>query len=461
MNTLRYTALIVSVILLTFRGAAQTRVDSLLVRLESEKSDTGRIMTLLEISTILRSYDPSRALHYSEQSLNESMKIGFKQGIGDSYRHLGVAKNNLGDYQAAAEYFTKSVDIYEEIDDKQGLAATYNSFGRLWATQKDHEKALQYFRESQKICLEVNKVDGIASTYLNIGTTYDQMGYPDSGLRYTTLAMNIYQELGNDFLICSGYLGIGGYYEERGEDSLALDCYKKSLDISRRINAKTLMAESYSSYGLFHKDHTNYDLAITYYDSALGVANEIQSYELLHNITNELKYLYYATGQYKEAVRLFELNRQYEDSLGLRAMVEELTRFEWSRMLEQERQIQDQEMSRILLIRNFTWIALGLVLILVFFIYRNYRANQKAKGILEEVDQLKSRMFSNISHEFRTPLTLILSPLEEMLSEDSRMSFSKKTISMMHRNASQLLSLVNQMLDLSKMDAGKLKLELK
>jgi len=74
-----------------------------------------------------------------------------------------------------------------------------------------------------------------------------------------------------------------------------------------------------------------------------------------------------------------------------------------------------------------------------------------------EIDQLKSRFFANISHEFRTPLTLILGPLENIKSITSSREIQKQT-TMIKKNASRLLILVNQLLDLSKLDAGKLTL---
>ncbi len=76
---------------------------------------------------------------------------------------------------------------------------------------------------------------------------------------------------------------------------------------------------------------------------------------------------------------------------------------------------------------------------------------------MQEIDQVKTRFFTNISHEFRTPLTLVLSPLTQLLNGEKNKS-KKRTLSIIQRNARRLLGLINELLDLSKLEAGKLKL---
>ncbi|WP_273568841.1 hybrid sensor histidine kinase/response regulator transcription factor [Maribacter halichondriae] len=76
---------------------------------------------------------------------------------------------------------------------------------------------------------------------------------------------------------------------------------------------------------------------------------------------------------------------------------------------------------------------------------------------LQELDKAKSRFFANISHEFRTPLTLINGPIEQM-EQNFTEKLNMDTVKMIRRNANRLLNMVNQLLDLSKIDEGSLKL---
>jgi signal transduction histidine kinase/DNA-binding response OmpR family regulator/ligand-binding sensor domain-containing protein len=77
---------------------------------------------------------------------------------------------------------------------------------------------------------------------------------------------------------------------------------------------------------------------------------------------------------------------------------------------------------------------------------------------LKELDQLKSQFFANISHEFRTPLTLILGQIDSVMSSHIETK-EKGKLQVADRNAKRLLTLINQLLDLSKLEAGSMELK--
>ena len=87
-----------------------------------------------------------------------------------------------------------------------------------------------------------------------------------------------------------------------------------------------------------------------------------------------------------------------------------------------------------------------------------YEEERRRAEALAEIDRAKTAFFSNVSHEFRTPLTLMLGPLEDALNDTSGASLDpdqRERLSVVHRNSLRLLRLVNSLLDFSRIEAGR------
>lgn len=106
---------------------------------------------------------------------------------------------------------------------------------------------------------------------------------------------------------------------------------------------------------------------------------------------------------------------------------------------------------------SYTVLALGLIYILYRFQLRRQLEKQEARS-LRELDVLKSRLYANITHEFRTPLTIILGMINQLEKDPKR--WLKEGANMIRNNGSNLLNLINQMLELQKVESGNLKLNL-
>ncbi|MFG2060050.1 SpoIIE family protein phosphatase [Micromonospora sp. NPDC048871] len=87
---------------------------------------------------------------------------------------------------------------------------------------------------------------------------------------------------------------------------------------------------------------------------------------------------------------------------------------------------------------------------------RAYEQERARAAELAALDLAKTNFFANVSHEFRTPLTLVLGPLEEMLADPALPSAYTQRLTMMHRNGLRLLKLVNTVLDFSRLESGRL-----
>lgn len=86
-----------------------------------------------------------------------------------------------------------------------------------------------------------------------------------------------------------------------------------------------------------------------------------------------------------------------------------------------------------------------------------YEEERKRAEALAEIDKAKTAFFTNISHEFRTPLTLLLGTVEESLNDPAITPKNAERMGVTHRNAMRLLKLVNTLLDFSRLEAGKVK----
>ncbi|GAB3648419.1 two-component regulator propeller domain-containing protein [Echinicola sediminis] len=110
-----------------------------------------------------------------------------------------------------------------------------------------------------------------------------------------------------------------------------------------------------------------------------------------------------------------------------------------------------------------SWWAISLYVLaacaLAWFIFRYLNSKIQIRK-KEAVHQAKLHFFTQVSHEFRTPLTLIIDPLERLMAEKPKKQKAGHYYQLMHRNAKQLLMLINQLLDFRKVESGHLQLNL-
>ncbi|MGD9931576.1 MAG: substrate-binding domain-containing protein [Mangrovibacterium sp.] len=114
-----------------------------------------------------------------------------------------------------------------------------------------------------------------------------------------------------------------------------------------------------------------------------------------------------------------------------------------------------------------------LVILLMFLLFRSFnklkdanhnleKQKEELKDLsdkLEKVTQEKLRFFTNISHEFRTPLTLIVGPLEDLLKTSELPEDIQKRVRLMHKNSLRLLQMINQLMDFRKIENAKMRLQ--
>lgn len=186
--------------------------------------------------------------------------------------------------------------------------------------------------------------------------------------------------------------------------------------------------------------------------------------------------IYRGMGDYAKAVEYMEKSIKYKDErkkADLKSLVTEweirmnTQEKEW-KIAQSQKELQSQKTRNWLL---FTILILsfaaGGIAAFAFFRQRNARRQlalqnetiKKQSEELQSLERLKSRFFANVSHELRTPLTLMLGPVSSLLKNaDQRPEKDLQLLQLVQRNGNHLLKLVNEILDLSKLEVGRLEL---
>lgn len=331
-----------------------------------------------------------------------------------------------GDYAQCLVMIDRVLENYRKTNNHKFEAVALRYKGDIYIESENYSAAEAVLMESLAIAESGSFLPEKSKSLISLGILKFKVGDYTASENHYRSALQINQQTDDAFYEAVSYLGIGkAFYHQ---DSLA-GAYRNLLEAEERFKAFDDIA--------YLKDVYLY----------LSLVNEKQ-------------------GNYKESLSHYKLYSGFRDSL-LRAEksmeLGELTARYETELKEEQIQLLRNEKEHVVKSRN-NLVIIGLLLAFLattsisFLVYRT-RKNRQLVEEKEKVDRMKSRFFSNISHEFRTPLTLILSPLYE-LKQQPRFHSHGILLGQIERNAKRLLSLINQILDLSKLEAGKFSLRI-
>src|SRR5690606_7397852 len=207
--------------------------------------------------------------------------------------------------------------------------------------------------------------------------------------------------------------------------------------------------------------------AITFLQNALSYNREIKNGMLNQKAHSLLAEAYALQGNYKEAFNNSQIATQINDSIEQAQSAEKIREIEGiyqteSRdreiaLLTTKNELTEQQKKNQ---RNLLWGILAIIAIVGIFVFFQFRNRQKTTKKLQELDAAKSTFFANISHEFRTPLTLINGPIEDQLVSENLSQSERKNLKSALRNTQRLKDLVDQLLALAKLESKNLKLNI-
>ncbi|MEO7177036.1 MAG: ATP-binding protein [Saprospiraceae bacterium] len=243
----------------------------------------------------------------------------------------------------------------------------------------------------------------------------------------------------------------------------------------RKIDDSAGLSAAMSNIAAYYFRNKEFTKSLVYNDSAIAVTKK--SISLGNRLSSNLYSAYQLQGEiYRSLGQLdsayYYLKKGYDLHLSheLRAqnykIIEIDARYNDEKRLQeiadQERQIRSEKARRNLLI-FIVFVVIVLASILAYFYRQLQKANRKTLQQAEQLkalDMAKSRFFANVSHELRTPLTLVLGPVSSVLKGQQLNPKQLGLLQMAIRNGDRLNQLINEILDLRKLDSGKMELNL-
>lgn len=403
-------------------------------------------------------YDSSE--YYYLKALPLARRISDYYKTGRIYNELGVVCRKTDKNKEAINYFLSSIKTTKHTQNFYGKAIAENGIGNIYLVQKEYDKALFYFRESLKYGISSENKFHQEISYGNVGEALLYLNQSDSARIYINKCLDLAKK--RDYPMSQGicYMLLGQVDMAEDNYELAYSHFEKALEIQRVIKDKRYLSAILIRHGGASAKLKRYKEAESNLLEGRAISEKIHSIDNLI-LSNRILYeMYYTIGRYKEASDALLLNKSYTDSLYNSETLRVVNDMEF----EYQSDIKTQEIellnARNQLIgeskkmqRNQFGVLLLLFGGLAAFFYYLYQNKQKVTRELRSINKMKSKFFSNISHEFRTPLTLIKGPVEKYLS-NSNNATERAELEIVLRNSDRLLSLVDQLLNLSKIDAG-------
>lgn len=439
---------------------SQSKTDTLIQQFKIIPTETERISMLREIKIELDDLEKQEALKNWENLIIFCDKSDYMIEAGFCFYNMAIRLNNEGDYFKSFLAYQESRNRYDEINYKPGLARVFNGLGNLFNNLNKSDEALNNYYKSVNLFNELND-STFGTIYLNIGGILSELDSIQEAKEILSKSEKILTAKKDFSNLVNCYINISTVYLAENKPDSALQFLLKSYDYSKgNVDIFDKFNAAYH-LGEFYLNSENTKLAEPLLNEAFQLAENNSDKNLINletraNAIKALSELMEKTGQSSNAYFYLKKYLEYQTETKREQSNLALSRMEFENLENQSKQEHSRRIWTMYI--SIAGLLASLLLFLAFF--RSYKLKQKANRLLIEMDELKNRLYSNITHELRTPLTLILGPLEQMLSSETEKVPSRKQVKMMRKNANSLLTLVNQMLDLTKIDAKSMKLEL-
>lgn len=430
---------------------------------ETSRDDVGRMLVMSELGKICReSSDFRTAISYHKQALSLAKELKDTSNIiyilnqlGTDFRRIGILDEAANRHYEALSYCRKYSDQSSPSTIKC-KAVSLNGIGNIHLTLQNFDAAELVFRECLSREKSLESHIGQAINYANIGYVKEAGGDIDSAWIYYGYSMEQNRLANSTLGISLCYNHFGQLSEQAGDWNKALESYRNSYELMRGNKDRWHWLQSCLSIARVYLVMGQNGNARSYIDEGLRTASEIESWEHLaeaYHLKAELEEKSY---DYRASLESYKKYLAYSDSVSNEESINRLNNLRVRYIMEEgeeEKEIINQayvneQQKKMTILYSLIIVILVSAAAILSLIYA-LRFKAKMQKVIKDADIARQEFFTNVTHEFRTPLTVLLGSAEEMKSK-LKTKECLMELDAISRHGQRLLSLVNQLLDIAK-----------
>lgn len=410
-------------------------------------------------------------------------------GKAKSLNLLGIVYERQGKFRMASNAYFHALALFQKVGDALGIAHVKNNIGLIYQLQKNYTTALYFYKEVVSIGKGISNQDVLANAYNNMAICYQELKKPEMALLYflKVYEIDVAQNIPQNLALSYNNLGL---IELDLKDFNKAKHYLFLAVKSKKQSGEFLgLSNTYTNIGQLYLKTNQLDSATYFAKLAISDAKTDHAFLHLQDAYKLYSEILEARGDYKTANYFLKLSEQISDSVlhveneSIMAQMEN----DYKLILSEKSALVDEIEKERNWFKNGLTLALFIMAIslfafLLFYLakvkksFKNLQLKQRkiemqnkilqvknievvqAKEAAEEAYNVKSQFISTISHEIRTPLNAIVG-VSNLLQMSEPRQDQMENINILKISSDNLLNLVNNILDFSKMESGKLQLE--
>ena len=372
---------------------------------------------------------------------------GSEQDQTDILLNIAGVYIRLSRYDSAFSLYQEVLKVYKRLGDKSGIAQVYNNMGVAYRESNQFDLALHYYQLALSYYISANDYNKLSTQYTNLANANLILEKVDEAYEQAKLGEFYALKIDNHNLELNALHALAKIQFVKGDLEQAQVSLERAILLAQEYGSDRIIRDSYGTKALLDASKGDYSSAMAQQQKYISEQRKLRSTSII-NALAVLQHQFKAT----------QLNQEIEK-------------------LKQDRKVQELKMSQRSQLTLFIFLVLFLAVVTGIALSRRGAEKRAKQHLTEQVAQrtaelqataqelreandVKSQFLANISHEIRTPLTAILGQTDALINELYEPESLKDELRVIQRHSDHLKSLINDVLDLSKIEANRLELNI-